>query len=72
MAHRYSVSVAYLQDRERVEVAEDDDRFLMKHLAENLSLYAAKGVSEVSILDRAKQEIVYSWRADGLGWISLV
>ena len=50
MAHKYSVSVT-CKDREMMEVAEDDDRFLMKHLAENLSWYAAKQVSEVTILD---------------------
>ena len=31
-----------------------------------------KEVSEVAILDRDTQDIVYLWRADGLGWISLV
>ena len=72
MAQRYSVSVSYSQDRETVEVAEDDDRFIMKHLAENLSLYAARNVSEVTILDRETLDIVYLWRADGYGWISLV
>ena len=72
MAHRYSLFVSYLQDRQRVEVAEDGDRFIMKNLAENLSMYAAKEVSEVAILDRDTQDIVYLWRADGLGWISLV
>ena len=72
MANKYAVFISYLQDQEIVEVAEDDDRFIMRHLAENLSLYAAKEVSEVAILDRETQESVYLWRADGFGWISVV
>ena len=72
MVNEYAVFISYLQDREIVKVAEDDDRFIMKHLAENLSLYAAKEVSEVAILDRDTQETVYLWRADGFGWISLI